>query len=120
MIDENCPVEVAAETLLFRLGADSRSYTMEGRVAASYDMVNPAIRTYPYKWLSLVSFTDFFAGDIDISVTVPHCLATYILGCDKQSHSRPSRTTRNQGELDLCRYLDTVTDQPFGTKFFGA
>jgi len=37
VIDENCPVEVAAETLLFRFGAadSSRSYTM-GRAGYSF------------------------------------------------------------------------------------
>lgn len=122
VIDENCPVEVAAETLLFRLGADSsRSYTMEGQVTASYDMVNPSDKdlsvqmAFPF----VCSLADFFAGDIDISVDGTTLPCNLYIGdaINSHTHGHPGQQ-ETKASLIFADILDTVTDQPYRAQNF--
>ncbi len=122
VIDENCPVEVTAETLLFDLGADSsRSHTIEGQVTASYDMVNPSDKdlsvqmAFPF----VSSLADFFAEDIDISVDGTTLPCTLYIGdtINSHTHGNPGQQ-ETKASLIFADILDTVTDKPYQAQNF--
>ena len=120
VIDEDCPVEVAGETLLFDLSADStRSYTIQGQVTASYEMVNPTDRdlivqmAFPF----VSSLMDFSAGDVAITTDAAALPYNLYIG-DVVNNPRDPGQQETEASLIFADIVSTVTDQAYQARHF--
>ncbi|MGI6129845.1 MAG: hypothetical protein ACOYEO_07125 [bacterium] len=120
VIDENCPVEVTREKLLLDLNAEGKySYTITGKVTASYEMVNPTDKdlsvqmAFPF----VSSLADFRPEDITITANGSPLPYKLYIGDTVNGRADPSQD-KTDADLLFENIINTVTNKPYQAQQF--
>ncbi len=118
-IEDNSPILVENENLVFDFSEPGSHYTMSGKVTATYDMLNPTSEQ------QLVHMAFPFVGTLDsllqsdIVITADHSLLPYTVYVgdvvDSYGHS-PQED--KQESFDFANILKTITDDPYKAEIF--
>lgn len=119
-VDENSPVEVESEKLIFDFSGDSsHNHTIRGQVTASYEMVNPEDKdlsvqmAFPF----VGSLNDFSLNDIEIragETVLPYDL---YIGDVVNSYGDP-RQQENGVSFAFADIIGTITNKPYEARHF--
>ncbi|SET61084.1 hypothetical protein SAMN05660297_02916 [Natronincola peptidivorans] len=120
LIDENSSIEVQSEELIFDFSdSDDFSYTIGGRVTATYQMVNPTDEHLSVK----MAFP--FIGRLDnslleeITITADDDILPYELYIgDVVNSYGNSRQEEKEASFDFANIIKTITNEPYEAKSF--
>ncbi|HZK17870.1 MAG TPA: hypothetical protein VFD15_01015 [Clostridia bacterium] len=120
VIDENCPIVIERENLVFDLRGDhSSEHTIKGRVAASYQMKNPlgeavsVQMAFPF----VSSLNSFSTADTVIEADGETLPFDMYIGDALHGHGRQSQGDMEAG-LAFEEVVGTITRLPYAPKSF--
>jgi len=121
-IDENCPIGVEEEKLVFDLRGDNRGdYTIGGQVTASYQMVNPTDQAisvqmaFPY----ISNLYDFTSDDMAIMAEETPLPYDVYIGDVVNGYRNPIQQ-ENQISVAFDDIVSTITNEQYQAANFSA
>ena len=119
-VDENCPIEVEGENLVFDFsGNSSVGYNIGGQVKASYEMINPINKdlTVQMAFPLVSSLKNFSPGNVAIIVDGKYLPYDLYIG-DVASSNVNYAKQENAVSFDFKDILSTVSNQTYQAEHF--
>lgn len=117
VIDENSPIEVQQETLIFDFSnSENFAHTINGNISATYEMYNPTTQTQSVQMVfPFVSHLDAFSSDtISIMVDGKEIDYELFLGGVVNSYGQ----LEQEANYDFATILQGITTSPYEAKHF--
>lgn len=119
-IDENCPIEIKSEKLLFNFADESKKdFAPRAEVTASYEMLNPTEQdlivqmAFPF----VTSLQNYSDANVLIKVDNKAVPFELYLGERVSNHGHASQQEKGSHQ-DFAQILKTITKQPYQGQLF--